>query len=1159
MFHKMFHRSANGSLDSHTQRVDTRDVIVLKRIQSPDFCTYWGTIDFMDAFPPDGSVLIYSLPPKAGDTLTATVAPVDAEVTYKWTINGKGAVTTETYEVPADANSGDAIKVTVTDSEGNTAEDTVYVGGFTILKVEPTTASTNNSYKYIRAYFSTSLDSLSTEDIVIRAVKSQQLYSVESVDLSSDGTYADITIAGDASVASTRFLSAGMKYGCTVNYDGDTAYLEFELPIFWSDLTVTAVDLDEARITVIGSGRNNDGWNDYGTYEIGDIYEGNLGSLVGRHVNMNINSDDQVTDFYVQDETVVIGAMEEKHDNANDPFNKYYFKDLLTDKKYYCSNTNTSSNNFTQVISAIDGDEVAWAGVKYDYVKLVLNPNGSVATAVLEEGLPNAIICTSNDEGKITQDVEKAVDLSSYTVEKDGDYIDAEDIEEGDIIFYNTTDKFADVFNYEVSGTIGTVYSTKVDIDDTTYDWVDYTGHEAQRFDADNLKYVDVTEKWLLSLDDEEDTTLSLNRRKQAVFVDGTETGVTVTTNTDYVVVKASTAYADKGEAYMNVFVSDGSEYSTIPVKVTGLKKWDGDDVTITLTNEAKGGEATLDATSKTTTGAADVNALAAKLAPKDLITVTTKDSDGSITAIAHKTTSPMTGSAGGTQDKSLEPADSSIKTAAGSYSLLDNTKIWILNDPGTSGRVVNVTLKDFDNYTNTTIAGNTEMAKVGVYANTSNKTAVDSIVIDNSASDVIKGGNVAVRVNGIIVGYETGLNVDDQTTYELKKLTAWIPSSDGGQKVTYAASDFANQIKAINGVALTAANNDTNILDSVAQLTFDADGLLLFVSTDTDGVADGAAVALDANSGAELADSNSASQLVVDVNGTPTLGTDDVTLKLADDALVLVKKGAKNYAVTTISDINLKEDVTKNVYWHQTLGTTTDQIVDVLYVTYTANTVAPVVTSNITITATDGIKDADHTVSTKTGNTLKATYAGAEEIATVQWYVNNTVVSGATKVKASLADLGNPDAGDTVFVRMTDTEGTIYDSDVYTFVAPVATAAILNKTSAVPATETGTTPNFTDTFAAIIKVTDQFEQAWTGTVTGTGTVTVAGANGTTVTGVTFTHSSDGQYDLAIALGGGATDTDTRISVSVTDLGLTLSFAGHVGAAPSLVDNNTYV
>ena len=143
-------------------------------------------------------------------------------------------------------------------------------------------------------------------------MKSQQLYSVESVKLSSDGTYADITIAGDTSMSDSSFLMAGVKYGCTVSQGDDTAYLEFELPIFRSDLTVTSVDTKEAKVAVVGSGRYYRAWYDLGSYEVGSVYDGNLGSLVGRHVNMNTNSDDQVVDFFVQDETVVIGAMEFK-------------------------------------------------------------------------------------------------------------------------------------------------------------------------------------------------------------------------------------------------------------------------------------------------------------------------------------------------------------------------------------------------------------------------------------------------------------------------------------------------------------------------------------------------------------------------------------------------------------------------------------------------------------------------------------------------------------------------------------------------------------------------------------------------------------------------------------------------------------------------------
>ena len=767
-------------------------------------------------------------------------------------------------------------------------------------------------------------------------MKSQQLYSVEDVKLSSDGTYADITIAGDTSMSDSSFLMSGVKYGCTVTQGYDTAYLEFELPTFYSDLTVTDVDLENAKVTVWGSGRVKDANGDpdttyYGEYEIGDIYEGNLGSLLGCHVNMNVNSEGQVTDFFVQDEAIVIGAMEFKRDSATDPANKWYFKDKLTDKKYYYSNTTNASNNETQWFDAVkDSNAGLDFGTTYAYAKLVMNPNGTVASAVLADTLNQTIICTTNDKGKITQDADRAVDLSSYTVEKDGDYIDAEDIEEGDIIFYNTATKFADIFNYEVSGTIGTVYTTKVDIDGTTYELAN-----AQRFDADNLKYVPVTEKWLLSLDDEVDTTISLNRQKKVKFVEGVETGKTVTTNTDYVVVKATTAYADKGIAYLNLFVSDGTDYSTIPVKVSGLKKWDGQDIDLTLTNEPNGGAAVV-ADAKGVLGQAgtsDTVALVGGLIqPKELITVTTKDSDGSVTAIAHKgDDGTLKATTGGSQADSLEPSDSSIESSNNNtYSLLADSKVWILN-AGTSGRTADAKLVKFSNYTNATATGAAEKATVGIYPSTSNKTAVDSILIDNTAGNTIKGGTVKTRVNAMIVGYETGLATDDQETYELKKLTVWIPNSEGGEKVTYTSDDFANQIKRIN--ANTAFDgvytNDTGILDTVSQLAFDAEGKLLFVSTDTNGVANNQSVTVvtDPNG---ITDTDSAAEI--------TLSDGNTKLKLADDALILQYNGAKDYKVTTISDINLNENYLaggKQITYHQTLGTTTDKVVDVLVVTY--------------------------------------------------------------------------------------------------------------------------------------------------------------------------------------------------------------------------------
>ena len=114
------------------------------------------------------------------------------EINRLWVVK----ITRRYHEVPASAKDGDEIKVTVTDELGNKAEDTVYVGGLTILYVEPTTAGAadDTGYKYIRATFSTALTELAPSQIEIRRKSDKQLYSVDTVKLSADGTFADITL-----------------------------------------------------------------------------------------------------------------------------------------------------------------------------------------------------------------------------------------------------------------------------------------------------------------------------------------------------------------------------------------------------------------------------------------------------------------------------------------------------------------------------------------------------------------------------------------------------------------------------------------------------------------------------------------------------------------------------------------------------------------------------------------------------------------------------------------------------------------------------------------------------------------------------------------------------------------------------------------------------
>ena len=292
---------------------------------------------------------------KVGDTLNAIVLGGAGTYKYEWSVNGIVSGTKETFEIPASAKSGDRIKVTVTDEEGNTAEDTVYVGGFSIVMVEPTTdAQTGlggNGYKYIRAYFSTGLDSLEADDIEISAKKNNQLFSVDTVKLSADGTYADITLFGSIQEGNTKFLDPATIYTMAITKDGITATYEFELPANASDEIVTAVDVENSTITVVPSGRSNAGTVD-GEFAIGDVYAGNLSELVGRTVNIGTNSDNEIVKISVNEEAVVTGKMTYRQGDKADAVNAdvsvlkdSYFEDALTGAKYYFSSTNTSNVN----------------------------------------------------------------------------------------------------------------------------------------------------------------------------------------------------------------------------------------------------------------------------------------------------------------------------------------------------------------------------------------------------------------------------------------------------------------------------------------------------------------------------------------------------------------------------------------------------------------------------------------------------------------------------------------------------------------------------------------------------------------------------------------------------------------------------------------------
>ena len=534
---------------------------------------------------------------KVGDTLTATVTGA-AAAKYEWKLNGAVVAATESYEVPASAKDGDEITLTVTAEDGQTASDTVYVGGLTILYVEPTTAGAANGtgYKYIRATFSTALTELAPSQIELRRKADNQLYSIESVALSSDGTFADITLFGDSSAAGTYFLQAGPIYTMKVTQDGDVAALDFELPAFNTEAIVESVDMSKNKVTVTYSGKTQK-FVTPGTYNVANKYSDNLGALVGRAVTFGYDSDSNMTSFNLLDQQVVYGYMKAfVPDTAN--MNTWYYKDAVSGEKYYCKDydDSTASIRGTLWINASGSDDNAYGiadDTNFAYVKLVLNPDGTVATATVEKNLANTLYVKDVDGTIVTQDENNAFDLDGYIIEEDGEYITTADLVEGDIVFLNTTTKFADVYVDAVSGEISNVIDGKLSIDGKAYTW-----YGAQYWDDANSKFEVLAVKgdtdtaraksqlYLNSLDTDEDTTIYLGRDGNIKYIEGTPIDE-VTTTTRELIVGDAKGYTQSLENHIRIPAFDGTDSDSIDVVDSKIKTMFGDKGKVTWTKGA--------------------------------------------------------------------------------------------------------------------------------------------------------------------------------------------------------------------------------------------------------------------------------------------------------------------------------------------------------------------------------------------------------------------------------------------------------------------------------------------------------------------------------------------------------------------------------------------
>ena len=345
----------------------------------------------------------------------ASVTPAGTKVTYSWSINGTVYATSESITVPALAEDGDEITVTVTDKDGNTASDTVYVAAdLALISVE---AADLDTRKVLIAYFSEPVGDLQPGDIQIRRVSDNRLNTVENVIMSSDKMTATLQLVGYAS-QNVQGLNANVEYNMIVTNNGQTASKVFTIPGVWAEAVVTDVDSSKNQIKL---------WNTL--FTLGDDIEVDFNEILGRTVTVEYDKNMTIQEFTLLDEAVIYGAFELDDDNI---------KDQATGDKYPIAYTTTGSI-YASIENNLDGEGELLDGNKVDYAKVVLNGNGSVRSIVSITDFENVVYVAGVSGTDLLNVKGTATTLKDYNIIKDGLTITIDDIEAGDVVFTKTS------------------------------------------------------------------------------------------------------------------------------------------------------------------------------------------------------------------------------------------------------------------------------------------------------------------------------------------------------------------------------------------------------------------------------------------------------------------------------------------------------------------------------------------------------------------------------------------------------------------------------------------------------------------------------------------------------------------------------------------------
>lgn len=205
----------------------------------------------------------------------------------------------------------------------------------------------------------------------------------------------------------------------------------------------------------------------------------------------------------------------------------------------------------------LDNDEVDADEFYADFAKVVLNDDDEIVWAegyslagyILVEELDDEVVIDLNDVELDTED---------YTIVKDGKTISVEDLAKGDILFFNTAEEFAVVYNMSTEGVINRVYdATSFRVDTTRFS---FSILDPQYLDGDDLG--DLDEDVVRGMMDEESSVEIFKDFRGKVVLAVGDTGIAATSKQYAYVTADPVMFQKRSATYINldVITENGEE-----------------------------------------------------------------------------------------------------------------------------------------------------------------------------------------------------------------------------------------------------------------------------------------------------------------------------------------------------------------------------------------------------------------------------------------------------------------------------------------------------------------------------------------------------------------------------------------------------------------------